>query len=52
MIKVFSPKLSYRDKLSVFRAVIKNEISGSSYKVQEFEEQLASTFNRKYFSNK
>ena len=48
MIKVFSPKLSYQDKLSVFRAVIKNEISGSSYKVQEFEEQLASTFNRKY----
>ena len=48
MIKVFSPKLSFRDKLSVFRALIKNEISGTSNKVQEFEESLASSFNRKY----
>ena len=48
MIKVFSPKLSFRDKLSVFRALIKNEISGTSNKVQEFEERLARSFNRKY----
>tara|TARA_B100000963_G_scaffold359802_1_gene388266 strand:- start:963 stop:2072 length:1110 start_codon:yes stop_codon:yes gene_type:complete len=48
MIKVFNPKLTLFDKYSVIKALLNNEISGSSNKVIEFEQKLAKSFNRKY----
>jgi perosamine synthetase len=48
MIRVFSPKLTYKDKLSVFRALVKNEISGSSNELKKFESLLTKNFDRKY----
>ena len=48
MIRVFSPKLTYKDKISVLRALLKNEISGSSNEVKNFESLLTKNFDRKY----
>jgi len=48
MIKVFNPKLTLFDKYSVIKALLNNEISGSSNQVTEFEQKLAKSFNRKY----
>jgi len=48
MIRVFSPKLSYRDKLAVLKALINNEISGSSSEVKNFENELKLSFDRKH----
>ncbi|MDC3103797.1 DegT/DnrJ/EryC1/StrS family aminotransferase [Acidimicrobiaceae bacterium] len=48
MIKVFKPNLSFFDKISVFKALLKNEISGTSSEVKKFEEQICTTFERKY----
>ena len=48
MIKVFEPKLNFKDKISVLKTMQKNFISGTSPTVQEFENELASRFDRKY----
>ena len=48
MIKVFEPSLTYKDKLSVLKALSRNYISGTSPVVKEFEEKTAKTFDRKY----
>ncbi len=48
MINVFSPKIGISDIISVLKTLIKNEISGTSPIVGEFEEQVAKKFNRKH----
>ncbi len=48
MIRVFEPKLSFKDKISVLQTMQQNFISGTSPTVQEFESALASRFDRKY----
>lgn len=48
MIRVFEPKLNINDKISVLKTMQKNFISGTSPTVQEFENELASKFDRKY----
>lgn len=48
MINVFSPKIGISDIISVLKTLIKNEISGTSPIVGEFEEQIAKKFNRKH----
>tara|TARA_B100000902_G_scaffold59643_1_gene66736 strand:- start:18260 stop:19363 length:1104 start_codon:yes stop_codon:yes gene_type:complete len=48
MIPVFSPKLSISDILTVLSAMFKNEISGTSSVVKNFENKLAKFFDRKY----
>ena len=47
MIQVFKPSLSTSDIYSVFINLVKNNISGTSPTVQEFEEKLSKAFNRK-----
>ena len=47
MIQVFKPRLSISDIYSVFINLVKNNISGTSPIVREFEENLAKIFNRK-----
>lgn len=47
MIQVFKPSLSISDTYSVFINLVKNNISGTSPTVQEFEEKLSKAFNRK-----
>jgi perosamine synthetase len=46
MISVFEPRLSINDKYSVIKTLFKNEISGTSPIVQEFEKSAAKSFNR------
>ena len=48
MIKVFEPRLSTKDKLSVLSSLNKSNISGSSEEVLKFESYLARTFDRKF----
>tara|TARA_Y100000817_G_scaffold312611_1_gene306867 strand:+ start:845 stop:1954 length:1110 start_codon:yes stop_codon:yes gene_type:complete len=48
MISVFQPRLTIRDKLSVLNSLLKNEISGTSPIVKEFEQNTSSEFDRKY----
>ena len=48
MIPVFSPYISISDYLSVFLAMRKTYISGTSPIVREFEDKLAKKFDRKY----
>lgn len=48
MINVFRPKLTLNNILSVFRALLKNEISGTSQVVKDFENNLAQQFDRKH----
>ena len=48
MIKVFEPRLSTKDKLSVLSSLNKSNISGSSEEVLRFESSLARAFDRKY----
>ena len=48
LIRVFEPRTTIRDKYSVLKTLIKNNISGTSPIVQEFETNFASRFNRKY----
>ena len=40
MIKVFEPNLTIKDKFSVLKALSKNNISGTSPIIQEFEEEI------------
>ena len=48
MIKVFEPKLTIFDKLSVVGSLQKNYISGTSPSIEKFENTLGHQFNRKY----
>lgn len=48
LIRVFEPKLSFSDKYSVIKAVVKNQISGTTENVQIFEHKLAKLFDRKF----
>jgi len=48
MIKVFQPKLRFSDKLEVLKTLQKNNISGTSPIVEEFEQALATRFDRKF----
>tara|TARA_X000000368_G_scaffold409605_1_gene391814 strand:- start:12007 stop:13113 length:1107 start_codon:yes stop_codon:yes gene_type:complete len=48
LIRVFEPKLTTSDKISVLNSLIKNQISGSSEFVERFEVQFAKICNRKY----
>lgn len=48
LIRVFEPKLSYSDKYSVIKAVVNNQISGTTENVQIFEYKLAELFDRKF----
>ena len=44
-----NPKLNIKDKISVLKNYAKNFISGTSPTVQEFENELASKFDRKKY---
>ena len=48
MINVFEPRLSVKDKISVLKTLNKNNISGTSPTVNEFEKACAEKFGRKY----
>ncbi len=48
MIRVFEPRLNIRDIYSVTKTLIKNDISGTSQVVKEFEKKLGNKFDRKY----
>ena len=48
MIQVFQPNLTLKDKLAVYRALLKNNISGTSPIIKDFENQIANKFNRKH----
>ena len=48
MIRVFSPKLSAIDKLKVFKTLVKNDISGTSPPIKEFEDELSKSFDRRF----
>lgn len=48
MINVFEPKISVKDKFSVMNTLLKNNISGTSPVINEFEELSSEYFNRKY----
>ena len=48
MIKVFEPKIKLNEKYQVLKSLTKNEISGTSNIIREFEENLANTFDRKF----
>ena len=48
MIRVFEPRLSLQNKLDVFLALNKNQISGTSKPVSEFEETSKKYFDRDY----
>jgi perosamine synthetase len=48
MINVFQPSITFSDKLSVWKTLSKNNISGTSPVIKEFEEKVAERFDRKY----
>ena len=48
MIKVFEPRLKIADIYSVLKTLFKNDISGTSPVVENFEEKLSEKFDRKY----
>ena len=48
MINVFEPKIYFKDKLAVFNALNKKNISGSSLEIKKFENSLAKYFDRTY----
>ena len=48
MIRVFEPRLSFQNKFDVFSALNKNQISGTSKPVSEFEEKSKKYFGREY----
>ena len=48
MIRVFEPNITFNDKLSVMKTLIKNNISGTSPVVNDFENKIAEKFNRRY----
>ena len=48
MIQVFKPHLRLGDIISVLRTLLRNNISGTSSVVKDFETKLAKKFDRKY----
>ena len=48
MIPVFEPEITFKDKVAVYRAMSKKNISGTSPEIKEFEQELAQFFERKY----
>jgi perosamine synthetase len=48
LIRVFEPQVTLKDKFSVIKTLFKNNISGTSPVVSEFEELSSKKFNRKY----
>jgi len=48
LIRVFEPRLSFADKYTVFKAISKNQISGTSTYVKEFEDKFANYSDRKF----
>lgn len=48
MIKVFEPRLKISDIYSVLKTLLKNDISGTSPVVGNFEEKLSKKFDRNY----
>ena len=48
MIRVFEPSITYKDKISVFKALSRNNISGTSPIVKDFEESISENFDREY----
>ena len=48
LINVFSPKIGLGDMASVLKALMSNQISGTSPIVNKFEEQIAKKFDRKH----
>lgn len=48
MIRVFEPRITFSDKISVLKTLSKNDISGTSPTVKEFEKSLCNHFNRDY----
>ncbi len=48
MLRVFEPSLTWNDKFTVLKTLYKNNISGQSPSVSEFEEACANKFDRKY----
>ena len=47
-IPVFKPSITLKNKFDVLKALLSNEISGTSKIVKEFEEDIAFKFDRKY----
>lgn len=48
MIRVFEPRVTLNDTFSVLKTLLKNNISGTSPTVGEFENKLADKFERKH----
>jgi perosamine synthetase len=48
MIRVFEPRLTFQNKLDVFFALNKNQISGTSKPISDFEETSKKYFDREY----
>tara|TARA_Y100000741_G_scaffold344315_1_gene308810 strand:- start:93 stop:1205 length:1113 start_codon:yes stop_codon:yes gene_type:complete len=48
MYSVFEPRISTKDKLSVIKSLMNNNISGTSPIVEDFELSSANVFDRKY----
>ena len=48
MIRVFEPRVTLSDTFSVLKTLLKNNISGTSPTVADFERNLADKFERKY----
>ena len=48
MIRVFEPRVTINDTFSVLKTLLKNNISGTSPTVGEFENKLADKFERKH----
>jgi len=48
LIRVFEPQVTLKDKFSVIKTLFKNNISGTSPVVSEFEELASKKFNRRY----
>ena len=48
MIRVFEPKITLSDKLSILKSLNRNLISGTSPEVENFEMLYAKKFNMKF----
>jgi len=48
MISVFEPNLTFKDKFAVFKTLMKNDISGTSPIIKDFEKDISEKFSRKH----
>ena len=48
MISVFEPSLTLKDKFAVYKTLLKNNISGTSPIIEDFEKDISKKFHRKY----